>query len=478
MNRIFWIIILLNIAIRLICIDMPLLEGSATRQIYSAMVARTFYENGLNILYPDIPINGNAPFYQALEIQLTPFLAALGYTLAGNIYPIFLRFVSIFFTILALYVLYELLKILFNQERIALISIFIFGFSPISIYLGRSANFEMAIIFFNMATLLYFIKWSKTEKYRYALLANLCFFFAVSLKVPNLYLLGPILFIVISRWGFIQGFKKNWLMFLTCIAILFVQGWLQHLRTIAPHHNWLHFNMAYNIQSILHGFREIDFYKKVYSDSVNYVLTPMGLVFGFWGLLIQPYKIEVKKLFLIWFFGICSFYVVVLEGLWTHSYYHIHYLPIMAYFSAKAINYLYEQYHHNIRVIIVLFLFYTLCSARYSISMYKIPENKKHVLTAAHYIEKNISKDALIVSSVDSPSSLLYYANRKGWTEDFSYKGKKGIQNLEEYRKKGAQFFACAYVPELKKNEYFWKYLRKNYSILYETDTILIADLK
>ncbi len=164
MRKIFWIIIVLSILIRVINIGMPLLEGSATRQIYSAMVAKYFYQEGkMNILYPKIPIKGDKPFYQALEIQFTPYLAALFYKLTNGIHEEIFRFMAIIFTILALYLLFLFTKSLFGSG-VALVSMFVFSFSPISIYLGRSANFEMPIILFNIATIYFFYKWTKTEK--------------------------------------------------------------------------------------------------------------------------------------------------------------------------------------------------------------------------------------------------------------------------------------------------------------------------
>lgn len=481
MKKIFAFLIFLSILIRLINIGQPFLEGGVTRQIYNAMVAKHFYQEGLNILYPKIPIKGNEPFYQALELQLTPFIAAIFYRLTGGVNTTIFRLISVVFTVLAIYMLYKMLAVFFDRES-ALVSCFIFSFSPISIYLGRSANFEMPIIFFNIATIFYFYRWVKTERLFYALLANLAFIFAVSLKLPNLYLLLPLGFIAFSKWKW-SAFSKNWMMAISLLIIGAWQGWEHHLRVIAPDKNWLHFSLAYNLQSIRECFTSLEFYKKTYNDALNYVLTPLGLIFAFIGLLLKRQN-ETEKILYFWLLGVLTFVVIMPEGWWAHGYYHMHYLPIAAFFVAKGFLFTIKRdytkfYFSNLKVLIAIFsLLFILLSARYAIPFYKESENKKYVLKTAQLVRERIKPDELIISCVDSPGVLLYYADRKGWPMEFSYRGNEAIPILEDLRLRGASYFVCAYKKELNENKEFLRYITTRYKVAFENDFCLIVDLR
>lgn len=482
MKKHIWIIIILAALLRLINIGQPLLEGSATRQIFSAMVAKYFYQEQMNMLYPRLFIKGVEPFYAALEIQLAPFLAAFFYKLLNGVYSEVLRIISVSFTVLSIYFLYNLIVEIFNNKKLALITTFIFSFSPISIYLGRSANFEMHIIFFNIATIFYFYKWVKNERLIYAALANLAFIFAVSLKVPNIYLLVPLGFLAFSKWRW-RAFSKNWMMAISFLIIIAVQGWLQYLRTIGPDKNWLHFSLAYNLQSIRECFTSLEFYKKTYNDALNYVLTPLGLTFAAVGLLLKR-EDEGERILLFWLLGVLMFYAVMPEGLWAHGYYHMHYLPILAFFASKGFLHIIEKDRlkpnfPNPRTSIVIFgLLFLLLSARYSIPFYIIPENKRHILKTAGYVKMKVSPNELIISCVDSPATLLYYSERRGWTIDFSDKGANGITILEDLRSRGAAYFACAYKKELEVNKEFMRYLITHYKVILENQFCLIVDLR
>lgn len=481
MKKILLAIIIANILIRLIHITMPLLEGSATRQIFSAMVAKHFFEEELNILYPYLAVKGNEPFYAALEVQFIPYIAAVFYKVLNGVHTEVLRIISIIFTVLAIYALYKLIKELFDEES-ALVAIFLFGFSPISIYLGKSANFEMPIIFFNILTIYCFYKWVHTERILYAILANLSFVFSVLFKLPNLYLLLPLSFMGYSKWRWKFVFK-NWLTIISFIIILIGQGWLHHLRIIGPDPNWAHFDLGYNIQSIRQCFTSLESYKKVYSDVLNYALTPLGLVFLIIGFLLKPEN-KNEKILYCWLWGVVIFYLVIPEGFVAHGYYHIHYLPIAAFFIAKAFLSIVKRnyskfYFADPKIITIIFaLTFLLFSSRYSMPFYKVPENKKYVLKTAEYVKEKIGPNELIIASVDSPPTLLYYSNAKGWAIDFSDKGRRGIEMLEDLRRKGATYFVCAYKRELEGNKEFFKYFIDNYRVVFEDDFCLIVDLR
>ena len=78
-KRWIWAIVLLAIGVRLYHISFPVAGWHSWRQADTAAIARNLYQNGFNLLYPQIDWGGNSPGYVESEFQLYPFLVALLY---------------------------------------------------------------------------------------------------------------------------------------------------------------------------------------------------------------------------------------------------------------------------------------------------------------------------------------------------------------------------------------------------------------
>ena len=481
MKKLFWGILLVHVLIRLIHIDMPLLEGAATRQIYNAMVAKTFFEERLNLFYPRMYINGNHLYYSALEFQFIPYLAAIFYKLAGGVYPVVFRLISILFTALSLGMLYRFAEALVDRKT-ALTAMAVLGCSPISIYLGRAAHFEMPMIFFNIAALYYFYKWTLNESMKDAWLAYVCFIFAVLLKIPNLYLLLPMAFLALSKWGW-RAIFKNWGLWVSLLVILAGYGWLHYLQRLGPHYHFSHFDLAFNLKRMALMYGSVEFYKILYQGALDYVLTPVGLTLLIVGMCLKQGKPS-QRLLYYWLpaTGVCL--LLLPEQFGRHSYYHIHYLPVAAVFMARGFWGVVDRCKTDVwgaKPYLLAFVlggsFMILC-ARYAIPFYTIPHQKSRVIQSAEIVKRVVPKDALIISSVDSPASLLYYADRRGWPVDFSDKGERAFSMLETFRQKGAQYLVFAHKQDLAAHPAWRTYLRQHYLAVFENDYCLIFDLQ
>lgn len=478
-----WIIILFGVVLRLINIQMPLLEGVATRQVYNAMVTKYFYEHGLNFLYPFMEIRGEAPYVQALEAPVIPYIAAVFYRIFGGIHTEILRLISILSTVLATLLLYRLI-IYISDKTTALIAAFLFTFFPISIFVGRSALHEMSLMLFTIATLYYFIRWTREEKISLAILANLFFVLAVLIKKTNLCLLLPLSYLAFSRWKW-KSIAKNYLAFLAILAILAWQAWEWHLRVRFPDPQWIHFDIGYHIDRLVFTYTSVDFYKKVYADIINYVLTPLGITFFLIGLLLKV-KPAAKVLY-FWLASVMFFYLVMPEQFWAHGYYHMHYLPPAAFFIARGFIVVIDKISANQKLIrvdkkIIISAFaivFIFMSMRYCLGYYRLSHKKRAVLPAARQVKNIVPKDALLISTVDNPVSLLYYSDRKGWPFNCcAGTAQERISELENLRDEGAEYLAAAYKIELKENKDFWNYLCSTYNIVFEDENSVIFNVQ
>lgn len=478
----FWLIVALNIFIRFIHLDMPLLEGSGTRQAQNAMAATYLYEEHFSLFYPKIPLSGPLDYYHALEIQWIPYVVAVFYKLFDNVYPFFFRIISIVFTLFTLIILFQWFS-KFTSRSFALFGIGIFGLSPISIYLGRSAQYEMPIIFFSIATLYGFYLWVQTDRIKFLYLSCLSLFFATTLKIPTLYLLLPITYMMFKKFSGWRAFQKHIPLWISLVVIISVQFWLHHLRTLGDNGTLQHFNLTYNLERMRLMATSADFYKNIYHQSLNYVLTPVGFILFPLGLSLKKIHRD-ETLFYLWLLGVGIFYILMPEQFGVHGYYHIHYLPIAAFFMIKPLIHLYQwslihpspfNASMSLKVLIGIFL---ICSMRYAMPFFKIPENKKYTLKTAEIAKQYVPQNSYIIASVDSPDTLLYYTKRKGWPFDFAFRTtEKNIQNLEAFRQKGAEYVVISNKQEVEENVNFIHYLKKNYIVIYENKFCLIVKL-
>ena len=217
--------------------------------------------------------------------------------------------------------------------------------------------------------------------------------------------------------------------------------------------------------------------KKVYTDALHYVLTPLGLTFFLIGGCLK--RLGREWFLAFWLLAVFVFYLLLPETVGVHSYYHIHYLPVACFWIARS-------YHTFSRImdkpafkplLTSLGVVFLLLCGRYAIPFYWVPEQKRYIMKTAQEIQTRVPKGALIVASSDSPAAFLYYCDRKGWARDFSDRGDRAIPMLEEYRRLGARYFVSAHQEDLKSNGDFIKYARARYKTLYEDDFSWLIDL-
>lgn len=477
------VIILVGTIIRFIGIDMPLLEGASTRQVYNAMVTRYFYEHGLNFFYPFMEIRGNALYVQTLDAPVIPYVGALLYRIFGGTNTEILRIISVAFTALAGAILYRLVAYI-SEKKTALAALFIFIFSPVSIFTGKSALHEMPLIFFTVGSLYYFLRWAKEGRFVFSVLANIFFILAVLIKKTNFYLILPIAYIMFSQWRW-KSFRKCYLLAFSILVVLAWQVWEFILRVKFPDPQWIHFDLRYNLERIIFTYTAQEFYKKIYLDIVNYVFTPVGFVFFLIGILLRLKRGSERFLY-AWLGAVALFYMIMPEQFWAHGYYHIHYLPIAAFFAARGFIFvlniissteaaLFKDKRITAAIFAVIFI---IMSTGYSYSSYCIPDSKRAVLFVSAKVGELTGKDDLVIASEDNPTAVLYYSHRKGWPVNFSKSKEEAVKVFEDLRDKGAEYLVSASKTALKSNVFFWDYLRANYKVLFEDDYGIIVEIK
>lgn len=471
-NAKFLFLLLVALAIRFINIGMPILEGTATRQVQTAMVARNLYKHSFNIFYPEVDHYGPGETYLFLEFPLLNFLAALGYRALGGVNEWVGRFLSILFFMGGLIFLYLLVRKIFNS-RIAFWAGFVFSFSPLSIIFSRAFMPDFEMLFFALGSIYFAYLYSENKGIRYLWLSAIFAMLALLVKPHSFYvfiLLGYLLFKK-SGWRAFLDYK-NYLFFL----IAFLPAFLWYTRAGELQAEFLPYE-SYNF-NLLHWMKLDEFLSwKLYRDLLNIYsgifLTPVGFALLILGLFIRSKKKE--NIIWVWTAGIFIYLIVFVSHI-DEPYYNLVLLPLVSIFIARAIVFLKDlpwrekTFLSNKFARLIFLLFLALPLFRYGLYAYIVPRGYRYIPEAAEAV-KRISKqsDLIIASSYGGPAGL-YFCDRKGWTFPMPGSSKirteENIRRLEELRSKGAKYFLVCVVEDFQNSPYFKEYMERNYKIV------------
>src|SRR4030095_4630333 len=181
-----YIILLITVVARIFHITYPVLGWHSWRQSDTASIAKNFYENGFNILYPQVNWAANTTGYVESEFHIYPFIVSLIYTVFG-VNDIWVMIVSLIFSVLTVYGLYLLVRKIINEQT-ALWSAFIYAVIPLNIYYGRAFMPESTMLMCSVYAVYFFSEWLDKENTKYFIYSFLFTSGAILVQPPYLYL--------------------------------------------------------------------------------------------------------------------------------------------------------------------------------------------------------------------------------------------------------------------------------------------------
>ncbi len=325
-----WLIILLALAVRLVAVDAPYTSVHWIKQLQIAPIAKNFYEDGYNILWPETDYSADRPGYIEIEFQLVTFLTALLYPIFG-IHEWVGRAVTISFSIGSLILIYALLR-RYLGERPAAFGLLFFAFAPSNWYYSRVLMSEPLMLFFSIGVVYFFSLWlgvprSAPQPARgrlYFGLAVLCGALAFLVKLPTLVLAIPLLFIAYRRYGWTL-FRQPILFLFALITVLPAAAYYYHAHVnIGAHYFTVGVGFGGGMWASLEHFLRPGNYSlmvqrllKDHLTAVGFVLLPIGLLaYGKGGRFRW-------NLFHIWLGAIFLYFIVVSGGNLRQTYYQL-----------------------------------------------------------------------------------------------------------------------------------------------------------
>jgi len=425
-----WAIVVLGLILRLHGIHSPILDHPGWRQGDTAAIARNFATLDLNPFHPQTDYNGPPPNYVELELQIVPWLAALGYKLFG-VHEIFGRAISLAFSLGTIGVLGFFARWLFASRAAGLVAALAFAIYPGSTYYGRTFMPDSTMVFFLTAALFATSRWIVDDELRlgrrFAAAVTLTAF-ALLAKPVAIVGFVPIAAMLVARRGLSGAVRMPQTYAFFILAVLPYVVYDAYLRGIAEWHWASGITTLHVIPSLRAAFRSLDaFHAKADAFGGAYdmlratMIGAIGLtVFAIAIPVTVVWRVPVQTRALLWgwlaAFIAYAFVVVTVERV---DYYLYSALPLAALWTGGLAETVRRSLPPNGRriaaAIALVIAVVALRQARSAVAPYYA--YKKHVYRQAKALAATLAPGTLVVMAHYDPS-VLYYIDRKGWEED------------------------------------------------------------
>lgn len=422
-RKALWIILASALCVRLIHIDFPVGGFAGWRQADTAAMARNYYENGYQLLRPQIDWGGNSAGYVESEFPLYQFAAALLYGTFGPADTLgrLLSILSGLLTILGVF----LIARLYLGERVALWAAAVYAFLPLNVFYSRAFMIESTMLMFSVYGVYGFAQWVETQRPRFLVLSAVCVALAVLLKIVALYLAVPLFYLAWTK------FRKHTLarpvLYVYAASVLLpVVLWYYH-----AHQTYLESGLTFGIWMFGSDkwgmgapLLTIKWYNDVFFKSIaERHLTYAGCVPFLIGLF-QKRSSAGERVFDLWIVGIFIYFAGVAVGNQVHEYYQLPIAIPASIFIGKAFQrYLDPSRFRNewmssrLRTVLLVLslLGLAVLSALRLSSYFRGEDRQSPLFQLGDAVQRQVPKGSLIIAVNEGNPVVLYRCDRKGW---------------------------------------------------------------
>jgi 4-amino-4-deoxy-L-arabinose transferase-like glycosyltransferase len=475
-----YLILLLAFALRLYHIDSPVVGHHSWRQADTAAMARNYYENGYNFLYPQIDWGGNSPGYLESEFPIYQFIVALCYKAFGFT-EFWGRFLSVIFSIITLYYLYKLVKSLIDEPA-ALWSCFFLALFPRYMFFSRTIIPDITMIMFLVLGVYFFLQASASGKKHMFLLSSIFISLAVLTKIYVLFIGLPLLYLAWLKFG--KKLLSQWVLWVYSLVVLIPVGlWYYHAHQIGLRYGltvgiWSYGTDKWgnwDIVTTLNFWNEI-----IIVHLARYHFTYAGFIVFLIGLFIAR-KTREEKLFDYWLIATLVFFIIVAKGNYIHDYYQLPFLiPASVYIGkvySRHFNLNILKYKKAFLLTVSLIVFLFLSENNYYRLIKKEIKDDKSIdrLELGETIKQVVNKNALIVVIDRGDPTIHYLGHRKGW---IVHPDNADLALLSDRKSKGASYavgLVSYFKSDLQKQAL--ETLLKNYEAIFNNGRFFIIKL-
>lgn len=496
---IFALIAILSVALvtRLHQLDAPLADWHSFRQADTASVAFEYTQPSLAPIsalltpqYHDLSniASGfeNPNGYRMVEFPIINYLVAAIVSVLPQLDPStdlvwVYRLFNATLSVLTIGVVYMLVQKTSKKESVALLTALIMALMPYSIFYSRTILPEVALNFFNFASLLTFLFWLETQQNHTSAskkakkYLSLILFVTTWILLALAFLIKPVAifmapaFAMLAFWklGFWRSFF-SWQIWLLATSIFPLFWWRTHIQQFPegiPVNRWL-----------LNG-NDIRFkpawWRWLFGERIGLqMLGTWATGFAFLGL-VGKMKSEItqKTSLFDWLtiglsVGWFLYLAVFATGNVQHDYYQIPLIPVLSILVARGCVFLYEILTREYSRYLVLPAIAAPLLVALFLSLYQIQSyfgiNNPAIVEAGAAVRTHTTRSAKIIAPYMGDTAFLFQTQRRGWPIG---------HDIDSRIETGAtHYVSTSYDDEARE-------LEERFTVLEKTDTYILIDL-
>ena len=472
------LILLLGLAFRLQYVEAPIADAHRWRQTDNAAVARHFYEDSFNILYPQVDWGGRQGYVE-MEFPLYPALVASTYKIFGE-REILGRLVAILFSVSTIAAVYFIGRRTYNSAT-GRAAAFLVAISPVSVFFGRAFIGDTLMLFFTVAAMLGVVTYFQTDRKLALTAGGLALALAFLVKLSALVVVAPFAF---AGWQArrLTIYKDRRFLVTIGMALAATAAWYWHAHAIYRQTGltvgiWSPAGVYPPELAVVAGptktfsgfstpslLADSGFYRELITRLRDLYVTPPGVVLCIIGTAMSWRK-PGTRLVLLWVAATVVFILAVGVGNLGHQYYQLPILPPLALLfgvaAAPAFDGGFVRKYLGGRVLgplvagagLLAIAVFLLHSSRVVHDYFRPDWLDLKPIQAAGAVRGVVEPKALLVvveyddinNGAVSPY-FLYHAHHEGWTFDLKSISPFAVEHL---RKLDAAYFVTTIWPTL-----------------------------
>jgi hypothetical protein len=478
-------ILLLGVGLRLLYISSPLLDAHRWRQIDTAVMARYFYEDSPNPLYPQVNWGGPRGYVES-EFPLVPFIASLLYFVFGPDDRLG-RITTVAFSAGLMILLYLLVRTMRGTPA-ARAATFLVAVSPGAVYYGRTFMPDTAMLCLSVGALFGIVRYLQTGSTRALAWGSAALAAAVLVKMPAVLVLAPIAAAAWQARGRAALVDRR-LWIAVGVALAIAAAWYVHAyfifretgltygilahpaRTYPPEIAPGPWPDVFSKWTTLARLRDPELYQDLLYRINRLLLTPVGLGVSLVGLL--TWRGAWSLVPAAWLAAMLAFILVAAEGNLAHDYYQLPLVVIAAMYFGSVTAPLFDGAWIRARVaarwwaplavaaVVVAMGVLMFFESGVIRTHFRPSRLDTRMVAAGEAIDRAIDNPAALLVVVDdygvTSPVLLYMAHKRGWSF-----GPRDLTpaTLEWLRRIGGEYFAATRWSDLsRRNPEFAEYL-------------------
>lgn len=343
------IILLVAAALRLLYIGAPLLDAHRWRQVDTAQMARFMYEDGFNLLWPQVNWGGERGYVES-EFPLLPALTAVLYHVLGPD-EMWGRLIVVAFSLGIVGLVYVLGREVLGRSA-GLAAAALVAVSPAAVFYGRAVMPDTLMVFFSIAAIVGMYRHLETGSRWWLVICGASFGLAVLVKLPGVIVAAPLAALLWTHRR-VPAARRPQVLAALAVPLLVAAAWYWHAfgiyrdtgltfgvfgttktypREVADA-VWTEAFPKWSTRELL---TTRSFYQTMLSRLYFLHLTPPGFVLAAVGALLWR-RHAARLLPDAWLAAMLAFLFAAGWGHMGHDYYQLPFVPICAlYFGAAA----------------------------------------------------------------------------------------------------------------------------------------------